>query len=475
MTIYSKSISAVFFAGMMISAIVLGTVITVGDDGDTLISIDPVSKTVSPGETFTVNVSCVPGQPIKSFEFELSFNASLLQANSVSEGDIFDGYTTFFNDGTINNTAGTIVDIYDLIVGVGTVSGSGTLVTISFTAGLTAGVSYLTLTDAGVTNATEYLPIIVSNGNVSVEVYTLEVNTVGSGSVTKNPNQATYEYNDVVTLTASANAGWTFSSWGGDLSGNQNPKTITMTSNKVVTATFTQNTYTLTVNTVGSGSVIKNPSQATYVYNDVVTLTASANAGWAFSSWSGDLSGSQNPKTITINENKVVTATFTDSAAPEINDVVAATSTQLDTDPAFGWVNITVDVTDNVAADGVYLIITNPDESITNVSMNSGGSNTYYYRSSTAFSSSGNYSYFVWVVDAEGNSNSSDSFAFSMPPNWDVNNDGYQNILDLVSVSNLYGQDGSMGWIREDVDNNGIIQVFDLVLISNYYGQSWWN
>jgi len=48
---------------------------------------------------FNVNVSCVPGQAIKSFEFKLSFNAMFLQVNSVIEGDIFDGYTTFFNNG----------------------------------------------------------------------------------------------------------------------------------------------------------------------------------------------------------------------------------------------------------------------------------------------------------------------------------------------------------------------------------------
>jgi len=398
----SKSKAAAFFVGMM-SAIVFASVTTVGDEGDTLVSVDPQSKTVAPGETFTVNVSCVPGQPIKSFEFKVSFNASLLQVNSVSEGDIFDGYTTFFNNGTTNNTAGTIVDIYDLIVGAGTVSDSGTLVTISFTAGLTAGVSYLTLTDSGVTNATEYLPITVSNGNVSIEV------------------------------------------------------------------------YTLTVNTVGSGSVSKNPDQATYGYNDVVTLTASADAGWAFVSWSGDLSGSQNPKTITMTGNMVVTATFADSAAPEITNVDATTSDQLDTDPMFGWVNISVDVTDNVAVDGVYLNITDPDGASINVSMIPIDSDTFCYQSSTAFSSCGNYSYFVWVVDAEGNGNSSDSFAFSMPPNWDVNNDGNQNLLDLVAVSNLYSQNGELGWTREDVDNNGIIQVFDLVIISNHYGQSWWN
>jgi hypothetical protein len=474
MGISKKSKEAVLFAGMIISAFIFGAITIVRGEENTLVSIDPTSKTVSPNETFTVNVSCVPGQAIKSFEFKLSFNASLLQANSVSEGDIFDGYTTFFNDGTINNTAGTIVDIYDLIVGVGSVSDAGTLVSISFTARSTTGVSHLTLTDVGVTNDTEYVPISVSNGNVSIVVYTLTVNTVGSGSVTKNPNQASYTYGTVVTLTATASTGWSFNHWGGNLSGSQNPTTITMNSNKVVIANFTQNTYTLTVNIQGSGTVTKNPNQASYTYGTVVTLTATASTGWSFNHWGGNLSGSQNPTTITMNCNKVVTATFADSAPPEIKNVDATTSAQLDTDPTFGWVNITVDVTDNVALDDVYLNITDPDDTSSNVSMISIDADSYYYKSSTAFSSAGNYSYFVWATDTSGNGNTSGSFAFSMPPNWDINNDGSCTVFDLILISNHYGETSTSGWIREDVDNNGQIEVLDLVLASNHYGASWW-
>ena len=147
-----RKLKAIALFIVIICFIVFGVIIVVGDGEATLVSINPVTQSVSTGETFIVNVSCVPGQPIKAFEFKLSFNALLLHANSVSEGDIFDGYNTYFNDGTINNTVGTIIDIYDLIVGVGNVSDSGTLVTISFTALDMIGVSYLNLIDVGVTN-----------------------------------------------------------------------------------------------------------------------------------------------------------------------------------------------------------------------------------------------------------------------------------------------------------------------------------
>ena len=133
-------------------------------DGPTLVQVNPASKTVSAGQTFSISISCTPGQTIKAYELKLSFNPTLLHANSVSEGTIFSGYTTFFNAGTINNTAGTIVNIYGLIVGVGGVTNPGTLVSLSFTAQAASGSTTIGLYDVGITNDTAYVPITVTNG-----------------------------------------------------------------------------------------------------------------------------------------------------------------------------------------------------------------------------------------------------------------------------------------------------------------------
>ncbi|UCG68474.1 MAG: hypothetical protein JSV09_11760, partial [Thermoplasmata archaeon] len=104
---------------------------------------------------------------------------------------------------------------------------------------------------------------------VSIE-YILTVNTVGSGSVALVPDQPTYIYDDEVQLTATADPGWTFTGWSGDLTGSVNPDNVTMDGDKTVTATFTQDEYILTVNTVGSGSVALVPDQPTYIYDDEV-------------------------------------------------------------------------------------------------------------------------------------------------------------------------------------------------------------
>ena len=74
------------------------------------------------------------------------------------------------------------------------------------------------------------------------DVYTLTVNIVGSGSVAKSPDRASYISGTVVTLDPQAAAGWTFTGWSSNLLGSADPENITMDSNKTVTATFTQTT-----------------------------------------------------------------------------------------------------------------------------------------------------------------------------------------------------------------------------------------
>lgn len=154
------------------------------------------------------------------------------------------------------------------------------------------------------------------NGNKNITAtfvqieYTLTVDIVGNGTVTKSPEQATYHYGDVVELTAVPAAGSAFSGWSGDLTGSTNPANIVINGNKAVTATFTNIGYTLTVNIVGGGTVSKNPDQATYNYGNVVELTATPALGWAFSGWSGGLTGNTNPQSITIDEDEVVEAQF---------------------------------------------------------------------------------------------------------------------------------------------------------------------
>ncbi len=151
---------------------------------------------------------------------------------------------------------------------------------------------------------------------VAAATFTLNVTAV-NGSVSKNPDQQSYNDGLQVVLTPTANEGFVFSSWSGDATGSDNPLTVTMNANKNITANFTAiaaATFTLNVTAV-NGSVSKNPDQQSYNDGSQVVLTPTANEGYVFSSWSGDATGSDNPLTVTMNANKNITANFTEEAA----------------------------------------------------------------------------------------------------------------------------------------------------------------
>ena len=55
-----------------------------------------------------------------------------------------------------------------------------------------------------------------------------------------------------------------------------------------------------------------------------------------------------------------------------------------------------------------------------------------------------------------------------LPDASDVNGDGIVNILDLVQVSNAFGQRGQ---VPEDVNGDGVVNIQDLVWVSGAFGQ----
>ncbi|HSP82647.1 MAG TPA: Ig-like domain-containing protein, partial [Gillisia sp.] len=143
--------------------------------------------------------------------------------------------------------------------------------------------------------------------------YSLNV-TAQNGTVSKTPNQTTFNSGATVVLNATPATGYRFSGWSGDASGSTNPLTVTMNSNKNITANFTlipvTTTYTLKVTAV-NGTVSKTPIQTTYASGTQVVLRPTAATGYQFTGWSGDANGTANPLTVNMNSNKNITANFT--------------------------------------------------------------------------------------------------------------------------------------------------------------------
>ncbi|MES1171881.1 MAG: choice-of-anchor D domain-containing protein, partial [Bacteroidota bacterium] len=136
--------------------------------------------------------------------------------------------------------------------------------------------------------------------------YALSVSVAGAGRVTSTPAGIdcgsdcgdAYPSGQVVQLSATAAAGYTFATWGGACTGAVSPCAVTMSQARDVTATFRANPVTLSVVMRGNGRVTSSPAgivcdtsrtadcSETYLYGDRIVLTATPAAG-SDNTWSG--------------------------------------------------------------------------------------------------------------------------------------------------------------------------------------------
>ena len=106
------------------------------------ISVQPATRAVSAGQTFTLSVQISGATDLYGYQFDLGFNPAVLAATSVTEGAFLaTGGPTIFLPGTIDNVGGSITANADILNGaLSGVNGSGDLLDVTFRA-LTAGSS----------------------------------------------------------------------------------------------------------------------------------------------------------------------------------------------------------------------------------------------------------------------------------------------------------------------------------------------
>ena len=111
--------------------------------------------------------------------------------------------------------------------------------------------------------------------------YTLTILAGAGGTTNPAPGTYTYDEGTVVSVTATASAGYRFGNWSGDASGTANPISIAMNSNKTVTAGFIRIIYPPAEL---QGQKILNRSLARAEYINVLTWTSNpANEGLSLS------------------------------------------------------------------------------------------------------------------------------------------------------------------------------------------------
>lgn len=100
-----------------------------------IVSLQPGSNTITAGNPLTLTVSITGASDLFGFQFDVGFDPSaLLAAGPPVEGPFLaTGGTTFFVEGTADNTAGTILSTGDVLFGpIFGVTGNGTLALLNF-------------------------------------------------------------------------------------------------------------------------------------------------------------------------------------------------------------------------------------------------------------------------------------------------------------------------------------------------------
>jgi hypothetical protein len=167
----SNCLKAACISSLMVFTI-LSLPMTVAAAGTATVGFSPSNQTLSPGQTFSLNIDVQPNNAITGVQVSFAFDPSVVTVKSVSEGNLFkqSGASSFFVPGSIDNVKGIVSDICGVIIGSGkNVSNAGTLAVVVLTAGTKDGNTPLTLSDVliGDQNGKAILSGI-SNGQATV-------------------------------------------------------------------------------------------------------------------------------------------------------------------------------------------------------------------------------------------------------------------------------------------------------------------
>ena len=191
----------------------------------------------------------------------------------------------------------------------GSVSGSGLYgynAPVTLTATAYSGYHFLRWSDGNTQNP-RYLAAVRDSSFTAIFVSNVSTITVANA----NPDMGNvsgsgvYYYQNLVSLTATANYGYHFVQWN---DGNtQNPRTILVSQDSSFTAYFALNTYSIvaTSNSTTMGSV-SGGGQYTYLHE--MSMTATPAYGYHFVQWNDGVT--DNPRTITVTRDSSFTAQF---------------------------------------------------------------------------------------------------------------------------------------------------------------------
>ena len=309
--------------------------------------------------TYTINVSANPqeggnvtgGGSFREGEFctvtatannDYTFDNWTENGNVVSTNNSYT-FTVTGNRTLVANFSQVLIPTFTVTVSAnpsegGSVTGSGTYqegqsCTVSATTN--SGYFFDNWTENGVVVSvnTSYTFTVNDNHNLVANFSAVPL-PIYNVSASANPNNGgtvtgdgPYEEGQSCTVTATANAGFTFNNWteNGNVVSTNPTYSFTVTENRNLIANFTINSYTV--------SVSANPSEGggvtgggTFTYGQTCTIIASVNSGYTFINWTenGSYVSSDATYTFMVTGDRNFVAHFTANPQPIYTIIVGA-------------------------------------------------------------------------------------------------------------------------------------------------------
>jgi uncharacterized repeat protein (TIGR02543 family) len=149
------------------------------------------------------------------------------------------------------------------------------------------------------TNISEDITLTAYYVTQDTQTYTITVNIDPESAGTVTPDRSIFTEGESVTLEATANDGYEFDSWSGDVTGSEASLTVaSITADMAITANFHE-VYTITTS-CDNATITLDPQKDVYETGDVVSVSIEPDSGYQFTGWTGALSSKNATETITV-------------------------------------------------------------------------------------------------------------------------------------------------------------------------------
>lgn len=143
-------------------------------------NVQPITQKINLDSSFVVYINVTPGTNIAGMQTNIKFDPTIIKIDSITEGNLFNrGRSTFFSSGIIDNVNGTVINIFNAILGPYSTNITGTFIEIRGTP-IKKGTSQITLNNVKISKPDGTSePLTYTNATVVVAYPSWDVNEDG--------------------------------------------------------------------------------------------------------------------------------------------------------------------------------------------------------------------------------------------------------------------------------------------------------